>query len=96
MINIIKKLNIFIIRFLLFFYLTSSYLSATHIHKDISQQHSDCKVSILVKNLHSPDIPHNDIYVISDNYYEKIRFYQDIVANLIFKGFNSQAPPIFS
>jgi len=91
-----KKLNILIIRFLLFFYLTSSYLSATHIHKDITQQHSDCKVCIVVKNLHAPDIPHSDIYCISYNFYEKIIFYQCLVTTILLKGFNSHAPPIFS
>jgi len=90
-----KKLNIFVIRFLLFFYLTSSYLSATHIHKNITQQHSDCKVCLVVKNLHAPDIPHSDIYAISDNYYEKIEFHQQIVTTIPLKGFNSHAPPIF-
>jgi len=92
-----KKLNIFIIRFLLFFYLTSSYLSATHIHKDITQQHSDCKVCIVVKNLHSPDIPNTDISCIDCyNFYEKIAFHQQVVTTIPLKGFNSNAPPTLS
>jgi len=91
-----KSMRIIIVRLLLFFYLTSSYLSATHIHKNIAQQHSDCKVCIIVKNLQAPDIPHSDIYAISDNYYERIRFYQQIVTTILLKGFNSQAPPKFS
>ena len=92
-----KKLNLFIIRFLLFSYLTSSYLSVTHIHKDIIEQHSDCKVCLVVKNLHSPDIPHSDISCINcDNYYEKIEFNQQRVTSTILKGFNSHAPPQLS
>lgn len=92
-----KKLNLFIIRFLLFFYLTSSYLSATHIHKDITEQHSDCKVCLVVKNLHSPDIPHIDISCLNcGNYYDKIILNQKIINIIILKGFNSHAPPISS
>jgi len=91
-----KSMHILIVRLLLFFYLTSSYLSATHIDKNITQQHSDCKVCIVVKNLHAPDIPHSDIYTINDNYYEKIRFYQQIFTTILLKGFNSNAPPKLS
>jgi len=91
-----KSMYIIIIRLLLFFYLTSSYLSATHIHKNIAQQHSDCKVCIVVKNLHAPDIPNSDIYCISDNFYEKIEFHQLLVTTISLKGFNSHAPPILS
>lgn len=92
-----KKVNLFIVRFLLFFYLTSSYLSATHIHKNITQQHNDCKVCIVVKNLHSPDIPHINIDCLNcDNYYDKIIFNQIIVTAIILKGFNSNAPPKLS
>jgi len=92
-----KSMYIIIIRLLLFFYLTSSYLSATHIHKNIAQQHSDCKVCIVVKNLYAPDIPHIDISCIGCyNFYEKIEFHQQIVTTIPLKGFNSHAPPIFS
>ena len=92
-----KSMRILIVRLLLFFYLTSSYLSATHIDKNVTQQHSDCKVCIIVKNLHAPDIPHSDVSCIHyDNFYEKILFHQQIVTTIALKGFNSHAPPIFS
>ena len=37
------------IRFLLFFYLFSSYLGAAHIHHDALASHDDCKVCVVAK-----------------------------------------------
>jgi hypothetical protein len=92
-----KKLNIYIIHFFLFFYLTSSYLSATHIHNEAIEQQSDCKVCILAKNLHGKDIIDTDISCLNcANYYELIQFNQQLITQILLKGFNANAPPILS
>ena len=85
-----------ITRLLLFFYLTSSYLSATHIHNDAVESHGDCKVCIVVKNLNSGDTP---TLVIDNsacsNCYEPIAFQIEKTTKTILKGFNANAPPFF-
>ena len=88
-----KRNYIFII---LLFYITSSYLSATHIHKQAIQEHAaDCKVCIMAKNLHSGDIEVKDnISILYIHYSNDIFFIQDIIYKTILKGFNSNAPPI--
>jgi hypothetical protein len=92
-----RKLNIYIIRLLLFFYLTSSYLSAIHIHSSVQHSHPDCKVCILAKNLHGKDIIDTDITCLNcANYYELIKFNQQLIIPIPLKGFNSQAPPKLS
>ena len=50
-----------LLRIILLTYLISSYLSATHMHKDILQQHNSCKVYILTNNLHGKDIDHSRV-----------------------------------
>ncbi len=92
-----KRVNIIIVRLLIFFYLTSSYLSATHIHHEVLTKHSECKVCIIVKNLHGADIPY--IYHIClncVNYYKPIIFKQKSIYLIQLKGFHSNAPPYFS
>ena len=85
-----------IIRLLLFFYLTSSYLSATHIHNDALESHTDCKVCIVVKNLNSSATPTISIdNVVSLNCYEPIAFQLEKTTKTILKGFNANAPPFF-
>ena len=92
-----KKLNIYIIRLLLFFYLTSSYLSAIHIHSSVQHSHPDCKVCILVKNLNSSDTLNSTTEIAEcNNCYELLPFYKNITNKIILKGFNSQAPPKLS
>jgi len=81
------------IRILLFFYLFSAFVSATHIHHDVLKADADCKVCIVVKNLHSADVP-------SAYTFENILPYNLTTLtpqNLqIIKGYNAQAPPSFS
>jgi len=91
-------LKLIVIRLLFFFYLTSTYLGATHIHNDALESHGDCKVCIVVKNLNSGDTPSFQAYTLScDNCYALIAFKLEVIQQNIFKGFNANAPPyIFS
>ena len=91
-----KRVNLYIIRLLLFFYLTSSYLSATHIHSKVQHSHPDCKVCILVKNLNSSDTPNSAIAIMEcDNCYETLSFQEKRVDKVLLKGFDANAPPFF-
>lgn len=91
-----KQFKILLVRYLLFFYLTSSYLSATHVHSDALASHNDCKVCIVVKNLNSGDVT---IYQLDnptcDGCYEPIVFQIERTPKRILKGFNANAPPLF-
>jgi len=86
-----------IIRLLLFFYLSSSYLSATHIHHDDLKSLNDCKVHLIVKNLNSADAPTTLFELLScvgcftNTLFNTHQFVQPIS-----KGFNAQAPPYLS
>ena len=92
-----KSINLMIVRLLLFFYLSSSYLSATHIHNDAIEGHSDCKVCIVVKNLNSGDFPNAQFdNVASIYFYEPIIFEVKETTKSILKGFNANAPPLNS
>lgn len=93
-----KQIQRLIIRCLLFFYLTSSYLSATHIHNDSLEHHADCKVCLVVKNLHSGDAPNLDSGCLTcvGNYEIIVSFKNPLINTTIFKGFNATAPPLFS
>ena len=85
-----------LIRLLLFFYLSSSYLSGTHLHSD-GLEENDCKVHILVKNFNSSDTHHNT-FELSD--YEHPLFFSTFTADAfihtLIKGFDAQAPPFLS
>ncbi len=71
-------------------------MSAIHIHKD-AQVHDDCKVCIVHKNLNSADVPTTStLNLTCDYYYETILFHTRIHSKSILKGFNANAPPIFS
>jgi hypothetical protein len=90
-----RYLKIVIIRYLLFFYLTSSYLSATHIHSKALKLNSECKVCIVVKNLNSGDTPTNQLYNLAcDGCYEPIVFELETIQITLLKGFNANAPPL--
>jgi len=92
-----KHLQKNIIRLLLLFYLTSSYLSATHIHHETTLSDVDCKVCIMVKNINSGDTPSFDILTPLIVVQEMIgvrRTQQNITTTS--KGYFSHAPPLFS
>jgi len=85
------------IHFLLFFYLFSSYLGATHVHNDSHASQDDCQVCLVVKNLHSADAPIGEaLSTLENTLTEKTHYIQDIVLSTPYKGFNSHAPPLFS
>jgi len=85
-----------LVRVLLFFYLTSAYLGATHIHHD-GLESMDCKVHILVKNLNSADTPIVDeLLFLCEGCYKTLFTSRYIWVVSISKGFNAQAPPTLS
>ena len=85
------------IHFLLFFYLFSSYLGATHIHCDAHASQDNCKVCLVVKNLHSADAPSTETpYTLENTPIEEIHCIQNIVLSTLYKGFDAHAPPLFS
>ena len=89
-------LNKSLIRVLLFFYLFSASLSATHIHHDMTQAHDDCKVCIITKNLHSTDAPAS--YHFEAAYFSPIPIRTCIAQTYSYsynKYTSSQAPPHF-
>ncbi len=92
-----KQIRQRFVRFLLFFYLFSSYLGATHIHHDALASHHDCKVCIVVKNLHNGDTPDPVTLPDIDNTrYQTITLHRSLFAYRSLKGFDAHAPPLFS
>jgi len=85
------------IHFLLFFYLFSSYLGATHVHNDSHASQDDCQVCLVVKNLHSADAPTTEaLSALKNTLTEETYYIQDIVLSTLYKGFDAHAPPLFS
>ena len=92
-----KQLKLRIVHFLLFFYLFSSYLGATHIHHDVLASHDDCKVCIVVKSIDNGDAPHPvSLPGIDSTHYQKITLHRSLFAYESIKGFDAHAPPLFS
>ena len=86
-----------IVKLLLLVYLFSSYLGATHIHKEAFSAHDNCKVCIVVKNLHSADNPSTPILPFISQYKEALRDpYRNCFLQAIYKGFDAHAPPLLS
>ena len=92
-----KHLQKSIIRLLLLFYLTSSYLSATHIHHEATLADGDCKVCIMVKNINSGDTPSLEAVtpLMTVQAIVGVRKTQPIITTTQ-KGYFSHAPPLFS
>lgn len=86
-----------IIGLLVLFYLSSSYLSSTHIHSKTLESSNDCKVHILVKNLSSADTPDSSLEVLGCGVCFNIMTPELIFLHQpLIKGFNAQAPPTLS
>jgi hypothetical protein len=84
-----------LIRLLLFFYLSSAYLGATHIHHK-AMESVDCKVHILVKNLNSGDALDSSFELLGcGGCFKSIAFNLDYFIVPLIKGFDAQAPPLF-
>jgi len=85
------------VRILLFFYLFSSFVSATHIHHEAFKANADCKVCIVVKNLHSADVPSTYTFESLLPYNLTTLIHKNTCyTSQIIKGYNAQAPPSFS
>ena len=87
-----------VIRFLLLFYLSSSFLSAIHLHEEHAHEHdTDCKVCIIVKNLNSGDVPSFETLDFIVLLPERIVLRpKQVHLTVINKGFFSHAPPFSS
>jgi len=91
----LKSVQTIVVRFILLFYFTSAYLSATHIHIDAVESHNDCKTCIVVKNINSGDIPNIGLENLAFLYcYEPIFHKIEETPKNILKGFNANAPPL--
>ena len=51
----------FLLKTLLFFYLTFSFMGAIHIHNDSEDHLDDCQICIIVKAFSNVDLPKNEI-----------------------------------
>jgi len=79
---------------LLFFFLFSSYVGATHIHHNALIEHSDCKVCVVAKGLHGDDVvlsalPFTPLF----RTFELISSLIKAPFSMLYKGFNAHAPP---
>jgi len=84
----------FLIKILFFFYLSSSYLSAVHMHHACEDHSDTCKVCIMVKNFHSADIPDTHITISTlACTHDEIKLHYTSPITYICKGFYSTAPP---
>jgi len=83
------------IKIILFFYLFSAYVSATHIHHDTFGSHDNCKVCVVSNNLQSGDIVSTTpILREVDFNYEEPYEVKTLLNLEVYKGFYSQAPPL--
>ena len=87
----------YIMRMLILFYLLSSFLSATHIHYDNDAVNDECQICIVVNNFNSADIP--ETHTLASITFTIRAIVNDeihIFSTTIYRGFYSQAPPLFS
>jgi len=90
-VNIIKH---FFIKILLLLFLTSSTLTASHIHHDDLDHEEGCEVCVLVHNFHGVDLPHSTIEISSVEYSDdETAFHEYYFLKYTFKGYYSTAPP---
>jgi len=69
-------------------------VGATHIHHDPFVAHSDCKVCVVAKSLHSDDItPHFSPLPPMVYHFEAFSMEEEVLSYLPNKGFNAHAPP---
>jgi len=81
---------------ILFFYLFSAYVGATHIHHDVLVSHDDCKVCVVAKNLHGNDVTvAAPLLAAIDLSFEPASLPSAIITILTLKGFDAHAPPVF-
>jgi len=93
----VKHNKLYLLSFLLFFYLFSSYAESTHIHHDPFASHSDCKLCQVAEDLHSGTLPETDFLPsVERASFAQIEFFQRFITFSIYKGFDAHAPPSFS
>ena len=94
----LKAIKNIVINLVLFFYIISSFLSAMHTDHQALEEHNDCKVCIVIKNLHSSNNPNLEVNNIDYKYYHQfISTTKKIFLNkIVSKGFYSTAPPKLS
>ena len=91
------RYNRIIIRLLVLFYLLGSFASATHIHHDATEVHTDCKVCHLSNTMHGGDVVTEPLQVvILPPYLLPLALLQQKHITPLIKGYNAQAPPSFS
>jgi len=91
-----KSIKVIIVRTILFFYLISSYWSITHIHEYGVTQQNDCKICLVIKNIHGGETPDTLLNNFSFYYsYQPILFKYYNLTSALVKGFDANAPPYF-
>ena len=89
------RYNRIITRLLILFYLLGTFASATHIHKDATEVHTDCKICLLSNSMHGGDVVAEPLVTpVLPNYALPLHFLHLSHINPISKGFYSQAPPL--
>ncbi|MBT8349357.1 MAG: hypothetical protein HKP62_07935 [Sulfurovum sp.] len=84
----------FLIKILLLLFLSTSYLSASHIHHDDVDHEEGCEVCVVINNFHSGDIPHSTVEILSIGYsYDEISQYDNYQLGHLPLGYYSTAPP---
>ena len=76
-------------------YLLGTSLSATHIHHQLDTPDHDCKVCLVVKNIHASDVPSHFSYDTTiETYRIDILPYESMHTTMCHKGFDAHAPPL--
>ncbi len=84
-----------ITRLLLLFYILGAFASATHIHKDVTGVHTDCKICLLSNSMHGGDVVAEPLVaIVLSNYELPLNFLYLSYVSPIPKGFYAQAPPL--
>ncbi|HIP50950.1 MAG TPA: hypothetical protein EYG94_02580 [Campylobacterales bacterium] len=87
----------FLLKLLLFFYLSFSYMGATHIHYDHEEHLDDCQICLIVNAFSDLDIPKNSLILSCTlcSYIIEV-FNTTSVHTVHLKGYFSNAPPTLS
>ena len=85
----------FLLKTLLFFYLTFAFLGATHIHSDGEEHPLNCQICVIVKAFNSSDLAKDSITLdcIFCSYIVET-FYSMDIEIITLKGYFSHAPPL--
>ena len=89
--DIMKQL---IVKLLIFFYISFSFVSATHIHHDAEEHFDTCKICVIVKAYSDVDTPFDSIVLEYNFTSYLLKSFTSISINILnLKGFYSHAPP---